>query len=106
MTKSPRGPLRAESAESDSSATLKSETLRYKIRGQGGRGPDNYSTEVRAGDGDSSSSSSGDESSGSESVGAAKVPLRDQYASPRNKRESKVSNHHLNEPADIICHRI
>ncbi|RUS81073.1 hypothetical protein EGW08_011159 [Elysia chlorotica] len=90
MSKSPRGPTRAESAESDSSATLKSETLRYKVRGQGGRGPDNYSTEVRAGEANSdSSSSSSDESSGSGSSGTAKVPVRDQRASGRNKRESK-----------------
>ena len=94
MNKSPRGPLRAESAESDSSATLKSETLRYKVRGQGSRAPDNYSTEVRAGEA-ASSSSSDDESTGSESSRTAKVPIRDQHASPRHKRGSKVRFHYL-----------
>ncbi|GFR72111.1 ankyrin-3 [Elysia marginata] len=92
MSKSPRGPLRAESAESDSSATLKNETLRYKLKGQGVKGRDNYSTEVRAGDAHSDSTSSGsssDESSGSESSRAAKVPVRDERSSPRHKKGSK-----------------
>ncbi|GFN96369.1 ankyrin-3 [Plakobranchus ocellatus] len=87
MNKSPRGPLPVNNTESDSSATLNNENLRYKLKGKKSRGQDNYSTEVHAGDGVSESSS--DESSGSQSSNRALMPDKDQQASPRHTQGSK-----------------